>query len=638
MEAWTAQPCARVLLAVLLLPAANSLHNGRALTPPMGWTAWNSLVFHPTQSAVEAAMRALARPHGSSSSSGGGGGGKKSLVELGYVQANLDDSWQACGAGVNRSFHDAQGNPLIDLRAFPNMSAMTALGRRLGIQNGWYMNNCNCAENQFTNPAQIARIVRRSAQAVATLGFTSLKLDSCGQFNNLTLWAEELNRTGVAIAIENCHQGGMVPGPRSQNVPGQGSCRGTTEPVSDCPYSSFRSSDDIQPTWAHVVNNVNSLVPFLGDEANGDPAPRSRPGGWAYSDALQTGMLGVLSPSGHTPDMDHWVPLPLVEDRTNFGLHCITSSPLILSFNVSNETLVKRLWDIIANEEAINISQAWAGSPGRLVTTLSPHAAESMDGDDTGDDGSGYEYRILKGQLGQVSGWGSNPRSAHGLTCPTDIEQLPGASPTCNLLRVATATLVDAQSWCTAHADCAAFSYRTTKNSNKNSTTVVAYFKGTTSLFFMDANFHFEGQVQNGWLSQIKHEYATPPGAWRSAPCAGTICPPHSTPCHEACMSIAPCCSDRGPPGEALEYADGAAQLWSKRLANGSLALLFVNLGKASLTHNFTIKAVGMRPAPLGAVSVRDVWGHTTHAPIAHGGLLKFSEVAGHDSRFVVLS
>jgi hypothetical protein len=102
-------------------------------------------------------------------------------------------------------------------------------------------------------------------------------------------------------------------------------------------------------------------------------------------------------------------------------------------------------------------------------------------------------------------------------------------------------------------ADCAAFSYRTTKNSNKNSTTVVAYFKGTTSLFFMDANFHFEGQVQNGWLSQIKHEYATPPGAWRSAPCAGTICPPHSTPCHEACMSIAPCCSDRGPPGEALE-------------------------------------------------------------------------------------
>ena len=25
----------------------------------------------------------------------------KSLVDLGYVQANLDDAWQACGAGVN---------------------------------------------------------------------------------------------------------------------------------------------------------------------------------------------------------------------------------------------------------------------------------------------------------------------------------------------------------------------------------------------------------------------------------------------------------------------------------------------------------------------------------------------------------
>lgn len=74
------------------------------------------------------------------------------------------------------------------------------------------MNNCLCSENQFTDPAQIAMIVRRSADAVARLGFKSLKLDSCGQFNNMTLWAEELNATGVAIAIENCHQGGMTPG------------------------------------------------------------------------------------------------------------------------------------------------------------------------------------------------------------------------------------------------------------------------------------------------------------------------------------------------------------------------------------------------------------------------------------------
>ena len=110
------------------------MDNGRALTPPQGWTAWNSLAFHPTQSAVEAAMRGLARPHGGGSA---GAGGAKSLVDLGYAQANLDDGWQACDAGVNRSFHDAHGNPLINTKVFPSMSAMTALGRSLGIKSGW---------------------------------------------------------------------------------------------------------------------------------------------------------------------------------------------------------------------------------------------------------------------------------------------------------------------------------------------------------------------------------------------------------------------------------------------------------------------------------------------------------------------
>ena len=106
---------------------------------------------------------------------------------------------------------------------------------------------------------------------MARLGFTSLKIDSGGQFNNMTLWAAELNATGVSIAIENCHQGGMIPG---HKVPGQ-DCSGTT-PISDCPYTSYRTSDDILPTWGHVLNNVNSLVPFLGDETLGDSPPRSR--------------------------------------------------------------------------------------------------------------------------------------------------------------------------------------------------------------------------------------------------------------------------------------------------------------------------------------------------------------------------
>ena len=131
------------------------------------------------------------------------------------------------------------------------------------------MNNCNCAENQFTDPLQIADIVRGSAQAVAALGFTSLKLDSCGQFNNLTLWAEELNRTGVAVQIENCHQGGMVPG-SGWRVPGQAGCSGTTD-ISDCPYSDFdiilvHLTRGFQPSTTHIVpcNIFHSMTMLVG--------------------------------------------------------------------------------------------------------------------------------------------------------------------------------------------------------------------------------------------------------------------------------------------------------------------------------------------------------------------------------------
>ena len=97
--------------------------------------------------------------------------------------------------------------------------------------------------------------------------------------------------------------------------------------------------------------------------------------------------------------------------------------------------------------------------------------------------------------------------SAHGLSCPHDVDQLPGVTPTCNLLRVANVTLAEAQNWCTAHAACAAFSYRGGGGNSSAAAAgagAVVYFKGSTQLSFEDSNFHAAGQVHSGWLSQIK--------------------------------------------------------------------------------------------------------------------------------------
>ena len=63
------------------------------------------------------------------------------------------------------------------------------------------------------------------------------------------------------------------------------------------------------------------------------------------------------------------------EDRTMFGWYAITSSPLVLGHNVSDDAANDAVWGIVSNTEAIAINQAWAGHPGRLVKTWAPPAS-----------------------------------------------------------------------------------------------------------------------------------------------------------------------------------------------------------------------------------------------------------------------
>ena len=62
-----------------------------------------------------------------------------SLLELGFKSAGLDDHWQACGTGFNKSFHDADGKPLWNFTTFPDPKGMVAKAHSLGLKAGWYM-------------------------------------------------------------------------------------------------------------------------------------------------------------------------------------------------------------------------------------------------------------------------------------------------------------------------------------------------------------------------------------------------------------------------------------------------------------------------------------------------------------------
>ena len=322
-----------------------------ALTPPMGWRSWNSMQDSVTQAKMETAMSKLAekRPWGLD-------GARASLADLGYGTVGLDDAWQACGTGVNGSFHDgATGRPLVNTSKFPEMGAMVAKAHALGLRAGFYINNCICAENMWRgadafSTAMAARVFEGTAAQVLEWGFDGVKIDSCSQFSNMTRWAELFAGGPQTVLLEDCHDSDLQdPCPAALACP---------EKAGACPYSLWRTSGDIGANWPSMFHNLQLMLPWLGTPS------LSRPGRWAYPDMMQVGQMegGQL------------------EDRAHFGAWCVCSAPLTLGHDVTDDALTRRIWGIVTNREAIAVNQAWAGHPGRVLRSL-PSAQPSPPGD-----------------------------------------------------------------------------------------------------------------------------------------------------------------------------------------------------------------------------------------------------------------
>ena len=326
---------------------AQAIDNGYGLLPPMGWRSWNCYEGNVNQTVMEAVMDKMAARTRMVD------GTLTSLKDLGFVSVGLDDAWQACGTGVNGTFHDAEGRPLINETKFPDMGGMVKHGHSLDLRVGWYMNNCICREHLCTDPVYIMKHMEQSAKALADFEFDGVKLDGCGQYSNLTLWAQLLNATGRHIMIEDCHGGNTVPGQTTGDAP----CLGTTE-ISDCPYNFYRSCHDITSAWSSVIFHLLSTRPFQGT------VPLSRPGSWAYPDMLEVGRMATYE-----------------QDRAHFAAWAIVSSPLILGYDVTDDSITDKIWSIVSNKEILEVSQTWAGHPGRLVKSYDPtggSANESM--------------------------------------------------------------------------------------------------------------------------------------------------------------------------------------------------------------------------------------------------------------------
>jgi len=337
-------------LCVSLSLAAN---DGAARLPPMGWRSWNYYACEISAEIFERQIDALA------DRSRAVNGKATSLADLGYNTVGIDDCWQDCLSpkSLNGSYHDADGNPLVDATRFPDgLRALADKATKKGIGLGWYGNNCRetsgpgrgpkfCSEHGKLSPHWSAAL-KGDVAALVAYNFSSVKLDNpnCGARSDMQDYYDAVNASSPRpIVIENCHFNTTYP--HWVDKPGGELA---------CPMHLYRVSNDIKANWEAVIRNAVATIAYA------DPVhPMSRPGCWAYPDMLEVGVSGQNGKSEGG--------LSLVEQRTHFGLWAVLSSPLTLSFDLGNGTLMDTVWPIITNTEVLQVSQSYYGHPGSLA-------------------------------------------------------------------------------------------------------------------------------------------------------------------------------------------------------------------------------------------------------------------------------
>ena len=334
-----------------------------ARQPPMGWRSWNLFELNVDQSLLEQQIQGLIRRRHEIE------GKPTSLLDLGYDSIGLDDGWQNCGAGVDGTFHDAQGRPMVNLTRFPDLGALVATGHSKGVRMGWYANNCWCNEGGDPKRAHY----QQDADATVAFGFDAIKVDSCGPAKNISAWRAALDGasaalTGRHVELENC-----------RNYP----YTAHLTAHSSCPAELFRSTEDNAPDFLSIMGNLvtNARAPGSDGDVHGG-LPVSHPGCWSYPDMLEIvgsgtcrqdlkpGTCGTDDPARRAGGLN------ANESRAHFGAWCIVSSPLVLGHDLADDAQYDAAWPIISNRAAIEVNQAWAGGdPGRLVAQSAPAEA-----------------------------------------------------------------------------------------------------------------------------------------------------------------------------------------------------------------------------------------------------------------------
>lgn len=297
-----------------------------ALTPPMGWSSWNTFGRHLTAQLIREVADAMVA---------------NGMRDLGYTYINIDDFWQLAERG-------ADGHIQINKEKFPDGIKPVAdylheRGFKLGIYSDAADKTCGgvCGSYGYEE---------KDAHDFASWGVDLLKYDYCnapdGRQDAIERYAKmgkALRSTGRSIVFSICEWGQREPWKWAKSVGGH--------------Y--WRTTGDIGDRWSNVVVGPGSGVMEITD-VNGGLNMYAGPGGWNDPDMLIVGISGKSMSIGEVKD-------GCTDDqyRSHMSLWCLMASPLLSGNDVRKMTPITL--ETLTNPEIIAVNQDILGRQAERV-------------------------------------------------------------------------------------------------------------------------------------------------------------------------------------------------------------------------------------------------------------------------------
>lgn len=347
------------LLFLALPRAASGLDNGVGLTPALAFSTWNRFLWTVNQSLIFELADSFVTT---------------GLRDAGYTYINID-------AGAWLKARDSSGNLQADPVKFPGglkpvVAYLKSKGLKLGVYTDLGVGSCGTGPGSGNHWVQ-------DAQFFADLGAEYLKVDFCGEPQNiepaaeLAAWAavaSAVNQTGHPMYLSICPKssapknlsGPLTPyaGQGSLYFPPQVWTKEEKRGVANAWLVEVRNNvDGWGPSTSSctdvgrpcgMITNIDSQVAFGKWEETG-------PGGLVDADILEVCQFnGTVNRPGLTPS----------EGRLHFFVWALLPSPLIISFDV--RTILTQpggpeCLAMVSNPEVLAVNQDSAVIGARLL-------------------------------------------------------------------------------------------------------------------------------------------------------------------------------------------------------------------------------------------------------------------------------